>query len=81
MARAIVYPRKDGGVCVVIPVAGCGLTLEEIAAKDVPAGVPFVYVEASQIPEDRYFRDAWVADFSSPDGYGGEHGIQPEDAA
>lgn len=33
--------------------------LQFIADKDVPAGKPFQIVDASDIPEDRTFRDAW----------------------
>lgn len=55
----IIYPTDDGGVAVIIPAAECGLTIEEIAAKDVPAGKPFKIVEDSDIPEDRTFRNAW----------------------
>ena len=54
----IIYPTDDGGVAVIIP-ADCGLTIEDIAAKDVPAGKPFKIVENSDIPEDRTFRNAW----------------------
>jgi hypothetical protein len=66
----IIHPGHDGTVCVVIPAANCGISLEEIARKDVPAGVPYKIVDASVIPSDRSFRDAWEADFSEPDGYG-----------
>lgn len=55
----IIYPTDDGGVAVIIPAAECGLTIEEIAAKDVPAGKPFKIVDASDIPDDRTFRNAW----------------------
>ena len=55
----IIYPTPEGGVAIIIPAPGCGLTIEEIAAKDVPAGVPFRIVEADTIPEDRTFRAAW----------------------
>ena len=55
----IIYPTPEGGVAIIIPAPGCGLTIEEIAAKDVPAGVPFRIVEADTIPEDRTFRNAW----------------------
>ena len=55
----IIYPTDDGGVAVIIPAPECGLTIEEIAAKDVPAGKPFKIVEDSDIPEDRTFRNAW----------------------
>lgn len=33
--------------------------LARIAAKDVPAGKPYKIVDASDIPEDRTFRNAW----------------------
>jgi len=55
----IIYPTPEGGVAIIIPAPDCGLTIEEIAAKDVPAGVEFRIVEASDIPEDRTFRNAW----------------------
>jgi len=55
----IIYPTPEGGVAIIIPAPDCGLTIEEIAAKDVPAGVPFRIVEADTIPEDRTFRNAW----------------------
>lgn len=55
----IIYPTDDGGVAVIIPVAECGLTIEEIAAKDVPAGKPFKIVDIADIPTDRMFRSAW----------------------
>jgi hypothetical protein len=54
----IIYKTDEGGVAVIIP-ADCGLTIEEIASKDVPAGKPYMIVDASEIPEDRTFRDAW----------------------
>ena len=55
----IIYPTDEGGVAVIIPAAECGLTIEEIAAKDVPAGKPFKIVDVSDIPTDRTFRNAW----------------------
>ena len=59
MKQRIIYPTDDGGVAVIIPAADCGLTVEEIAVKDVPAGKPFKIVDVSDIPEDRLFRNAW----------------------
>ena len=55
----IIYPTPEGGVAIIIPAPECGLTLEQIAAKDVPAGVPYSIVDASDIPTDRTFRNAW----------------------
>lgn len=59
MNQRIIYPTDDGGVAIVVPAAECGLSIEDIAAKDVPAGKPFKIVDASAIPEDRTFRNAW----------------------
>jgi len=64
MNQRIIYPTDDGGVSVIVPAAECGLTIEQIAAKDVPVGKPFKIIEASDIPSDRTFRAAWTADFS-----------------
>lgn len=58
MNKRIIYPTDDGGVAVIVP-AECGLTIEEIAAKDVPAGKPFEIVDVSEVPSDRTFRGAW----------------------
>ena len=58
MSQRIIYPTDDGGVAIIIP-ADCGLTIEEIAAKDVPAGKPFKIVDVADIPTDRTFRNAW----------------------
>ncbi|MFN8993304.1 MAG: hypothetical protein ACK5X3_06530 [Pseudomonadota bacterium] len=68
--QAIIYPNGQGGIAVIIPAPDCGIPLEEIARKDVPAGVAFRIIPTSAIPQDRTYRDAWTADFSAPDGYG-----------
>ncbi len=60
MNQRIIYPNDDGGVSVIVPAAECGLTIEQIAAKDVPAGKPFKIVDVSYIPTDRTFRAAWT---------------------
>jgi len=58
MNKRILYPTDEGGVAIIVP-ADCGLTIEEIAAKDVPEGKPFKIVDVSDIPTDRTFRNAW----------------------
>ena len=68
----VIYPTDEGGVAVIIPAPECGLTIEEIAAKDVPPVVdrvngeivsstprPYKIVDVSDIPSDRLFRNAW----------------------
>lgn len=71
MATVIVHaaPPPDTGVWVIFPAANCPLSLEDIARKDVPAGLPYVYVDDSELPDGQY-REAWDCDFSEPDGYG-----------
>lgn len=59
MDQQIIYPLDNGGVAVIIPAPECGWTIEEIAAKDVPAGKSFAIVDVSDIPTDSTFRDAW----------------------
>lgn len=71
--QCIIYPNGDG-IAVIIPNTASGLTIAQIAAKDVPKGRPYKIIAAADIPTDRSLRDAWTADFSIPDG----HGIGPE---
>jgi hypothetical protein len=59
MNSRIIYPNDEGGVSVIVPAPECGLTIEEIAAKDVPTGKPFKIVDVADIPSDRTFRNAW----------------------
>jgi len=58
MNQRIIFPNDEGGVSIIIP-ADCGLTIEQIAAKDVPAGKPYKIVDVADIPADRTFRAAW----------------------
>jgi len=60
-----------------IPVPDCGLTIEQIAAKDVPSGIPYAVINKSDLPtgDDAMFIEAWEADFSTPTGVGADHGI------
>jgi len=59
MNSRIIYPNDEGGVSIIIPAPDCGLTIEQIAAKDVPAGKPYKIVDVADIPTDRTFRNAW----------------------
>lgn len=58
-AKRIIYPTPDGGVAVIVPAPNCELTIQQIAAKDVPAGVAFKIIDADDVPADRTFRNAW----------------------
>ena len=59
MTQRIIYPTDDGGVAIIVPAPECALTIEEIAAKDVPAGKPFKIIDTADVPTDRTFRNAW----------------------
>ena len=59
MDKRIIYPTDDGGVAVIVPAPNSGLTIEEIARKDVPEGKEYQIVNVSDIPSDRTFRNAW----------------------
>ena len=73
MNSRIIYQNDEGGVDIIIPAKECGLTIEEIAAKDVPAGKPYKIVDVADIPTDRTFRAAWETEITDPDGHGIGH--------
>ena len=73
MNQFIIYPTDAGSVAVITPALECGLSVEEIARKDVPAGKPYHIVNADQLPQDYTFFNAWEADFSAPTGLGVGH--------
>ena len=68
MTQKIIYQLPGGGVAV-LRITG-ELSFEDCCKKDVPAGVPYLIVDAADVPADRSFRAAWEADFSTPSGYG-----------
>lgn len=59
MRQRIIYPNDAGGVSVIVPAPECGLTVEEIAVKDVPTGKPYKIIDVTDVPSDRTFRNAW----------------------
>ena len=64
----IIYPQDNGNIALVMPTGE--LPIEDVAQKDVPAGVPYLIVNSTDVPEDHTFFGAWEADFSNPDGHG-----------
>lgn len=74
MAQVIIHPdplpEAENKASIIYPILECGLPIEEIARKDVPAGIPYKIIDASLVPQDQTFRDAWEVDFTEPDGYG-----------
>jgi len=70
MDQRIIYQNDDGGVAIIIP-CECGLTIEQIAAKDVPTGKAYKIVDVADIPTDRQWRNKWtVAETDLTDGVG-----------
>ena len=61
----IIYQNKEGGISIIHPTGE--LSIEEVAAKDVPEGVAYEIVEDDAIPADRFFRNAWVANGAAVD--------------
>lgn len=57
----IIYPTETG-IAIITPTGE--LSIEEVAAKDVPAGVPFRIVNDDEVPSDRTFRNAWKGDLT-----------------
>ena len=74
MEKRILYQNDEGGISIIIPTAEWleSYTVEDLAQKDVPAGVNYWIVEVSEVPSDRTFRDAWELDtnIGTPDGQG-----------
>ncbi|BAQ90666.1 hypothetical protein [uncultured Mediterranean phage uvMED] len=66
--KKIIYPNETG-IAVITPTGD--LSLEETALKDVPSGVKYKIIDASDLPKDRDFRGAWEFDFTTDfDGVG-----------
>ena len=59
--KRIIYKNPDNSVSIIVPSdeALQSMTIEQIAAKDVPANTPYKIVDVSEIPSDRTFRNAW----------------------
>ena len=72
----IIFAKPDGGVAIIHPTGE--LSIEVVARKDVPQGVPYKIIEDSAVPTDRTFRNAWVAEPFEPDGYGDPDGYWRE---
>ena len=71
MNKRIIHKNNQGGVSIIIPAPDCGLTVEQIAAKDVPTGLAYKIIDATDIPTDRSSRDLWDIDEADlPDGVG-----------
>ena len=69
--KRIIYKQDNGVIAIIIPAINETMSVEEIARKDVPTGLSYKIVNASEISSDRTFRDAWtIADNELTDGVG-----------
>jgi hypothetical protein len=59
MSECIVYQGEGDLAVVLMPSHNCGLTVEQIALKDVPFGKPFKIMDLSEAPDDIF---SWVID-------------------
>lgn len=70
MDQRIVFKNQDGTVGVIIPAPdwftpdeeGNVKTIEQLAEKDVPQGLPWRVVNVSALPTSRNWRNAWTDD-------------------
>ena len=80
--QRIIYKNTDDTIAIIIPApeALSLATIQQIAEKDVPHGLPYWIVATDVIPTDRADRDQWRLDGiqGEPDGYGGESNEFPE---
>lgn len=53
--QRIIYTNESGGVSVIIPTGDISACI-----KDVPEGVEYEIITTDELPQDRYFRNAWV---------------------
>lgn len=81
MDKLVIYQAEAGNIAVLIPAPACLMehTIEEIALKDVPAGVPFKIINADELPKEDLFLDAFEIDPALlTDGVGAEYNLFPE---
>ncbi len=62
MEQRIVFKNLDGSCGIITPAENSGLSIEEIAEKDVPEGLEYRIIDIDKLPTDRTFRNAWTDD-------------------
>ena len=56
--KRIIYDDGEGGVSILVPSTHCP-SLDRLS-RDVPAGRQYQIINASDVPTDRTFRNAWT---------------------
>ena len=68
MDKRIIFPDDNDGIAIVVPSPNWlvkeGNSIEKLALMRVPSGKPYKIIDASDVPSDRTFRNAWTADFT-----------------
>ena len=62
MSSIIIWKQDNGVVQVTHPAPNCGLTIHEIAKKDLPSGSKYKILPAEELPAWDEFRDSWTCD-------------------
>lgn len=63
----IVYSQPGNGhIAICTPVLNSGLTVEQIAQKDVPQDSPYKICSSTDLPQEGTFFDAWVYNENVP---------------
>ena len=60
MSDVIVWKQENGVLAVTHPALNCGLTIDEIAKKDLPSGTKYKIIRAEELPVWDEFRNAWT---------------------
>lgn len=77
--KMIMYRDPSTGSLVFLaPAQNCGLSLQQIAAKDVPAGKPFTFVDFDDVPPTLAEREAKFSGPQRVDGLGADYGAGSE---
>lgn len=74
--KRIIYLNEADQVVVVTPAPSSGLTVEQIAKKDVPFGAPYKVIDVNDLPSSFLFMEAWEIDPALlDDGVGADYGV------
>lgn len=62
MSDVIIWKQDNGILAVTHPSNNCGLSVDQIAKKDVPTGKRYKIIDSTELPNWDEFRDAWTCD-------------------
>jgi hypothetical protein len=62
ISKRVVCVNEDGSIGILIPTPEYleNHTIEDLIAKDIPPGIQYYIIDASEMPTDRTFRNAWT---------------------